>query len=185
MDEVDLLSKPPTANVAGTLDRLRQDPRQATTQAGHVQGRRSATHTVTLPAFGVTILSDLFAVTGPVGSVVTNREGDYGARPWLRRCVEHRQFAACGLRAARAPTVGDTALKFRWSVATVGRDRTGVEVDQQWHSHAQMATTEGHYLQGTTAGPDTRAVLDKWARNEGRISNLRGKCGLQTSGVAS
>jgi hypothetical protein len=42
----------------------------------------------------------------------------------------------------------------------------GVEAAQRQLSHAQLSTTEGHYLQRTTAGPDTRAVLDKWSSNE-------------------
>jgi hypothetical protein len=34
---------------------------------------------------------------------------------------------------------------------------------QQQLSHAKLATTEAHYLQRQTRGPDVRAVLDKYA----------------------
>lgn len=34
---------------------------------------------------------------------------------------------------------------------------------QQQLSPAQLATTEGHYVQRVTVGPDTRAVLEEWA----------------------
>jgi hypothetical protein len=34
---------------------------------------------------------------------------------------------------------------------------------QQELFHAKLATTEAHYLQRQTRGPDVRAVLDKYA----------------------
>jgi hypothetical protein len=34
---------------------------------------------------------------------------------------------------------------------------------QQQLSHAKLATTEAHYLQRQTGGPDVRAVLDEYA----------------------
>lgn len=56
-----------------------------------------------------------------------------------------------------------TPHSFRRTVATVVRDGLGVEAAQRQLSHTQFATTEGHYVQRVTAGPDTRAVLDDWA----------------------
>jgi integrase len=49
---------------------------------------------------------------------------------------------------------------------TVVRDALGAEVAQQQLSHAKLATTEAHYLQRQTRGPDVRAVLDQYAGGE-------------------
>ncbi|ORV26742.1 hypothetical protein AWB98_12715 [Mycolicibacterium conceptionense] len=46
-----------------------------------------------------------------------------------------------------------------------GTAALGAEAAQQQLSHAQLSTVEGRYVQRVTAGPDTRAVLDKWASN--------------------
>ena len=42
-------------------------------------------------------------------------------------------------------------------------DARGPAQAQQQLSHAKLATTEAHYLQRQTRGPDVRAVLDKYA----------------------
>jgi hypothetical protein len=51
-------------------------------------------------------------------------------------------------------------------VATVVRDEAGAEMAQQQLSHAKLATTEAHYLQRQTRGPDVRAILDKYAGSD-------------------
>jgi integrase len=56
-----------------------------------------------------------------------------------------------------------TPHSFRRTVATVVRDALGAELAQQQLSHAKLATTEAHYLQRQTHGPDVRAVLDRYA----------------------
>lgn len=61
-----------------------------------------------------------------------------------------------------------TPKSFRKTTATVVRDGMGIEAAQRQLSHKQLATTEAHYLQRVTSGPDTRAVLDKWASNGAR-----------------
>jgi hypothetical protein len=49
------------------------------------------------------------------------------------------------------------------------RSSTGIRTSvlpaqaQQELFHAKLATTEAHYLQRQTRGPDVRAVLDKYA----------------------
>lgn len=52
-----------------------------------------------------------------------------------------------------------TPHSFRRTVATVVRDALGAELAQQQLSHAKLATTEAHYLQRQTRGPDVRAVI--------------------------
>lgn len=115
-------------------------------------------HTVTLPEFGVQVLTAPYAITGPGGPVLTNRDGGWVSASNI----------ASGLREALAPhkhLKWVTPHSFRRSVATVVRDGLGVEAAQRQLSHAQLATTEGHYVQRVTAGPDTRAVLENWASN--------------------
>ncbi|WP_036463334.1 tyrosine-type recombinase/integrase [Mycolicibacterium neoaurum] len=154
---VDLLAKPATVTVTGTLIDHGVIPGKPL----HRQDTRKGDappHTVTLPAFGVAVLTELYAITGPDGPVLANRDGG-----WISA-----SNIATALREALA---GDRDLRwvsphsFRRSVATVVRDGLGVEAAQRQLSHAQLATTEGHYLQRVTAGPDTRAVLDEWASN--------------------
>ncbi|BBZ64970.1 putative phage integrase [Mycolicibacterium insubricum] len=155
--DVDLLGDPPTVTVTGTLidhgviagmPLHRQDARKGDAPA----------HTVVLPAFGARVLAELFAVTGPDGPVLANRDGG-----WLSA-----SNIASSLREALAPhpeLKWVTPHSFRRSVATVVRDGLGVEAAQHQLGHAQLATTEGHYVQRRTEGPDTRAVLDRWASN--------------------
>ena len=51
-------------------------------------------------------------------------------------------------------------------MATVVRDAHGPAAAQQQLSHAKLATTEAHYLQRQTSGPDVRATLDRFADGE-------------------
>jgi integrase len=156
-NDVDLLSKPPTVTVAGTV-----------VDAGRVAGKplhrqdfrkgRAPAHTVTLPTFGVQVLTDLYAITGPEGLVLTNRDGGLVALTNIRSSLREALADHEHLRWV-------TPHSFRRTVGTVVRDGLGVEAAQQQLSHAQLATTEGHYVQRVTAGPDTRAVLEKWASN--------------------
>ncbi|MEB3062468.1 tyrosine-type recombinase/integrase [[Mycobacterium] zoologicum] len=154
-DEVDLLAVPPTVTVSGTV----QDAGRVAGKPLHRQDRRKGDappHTVTLPKFGAQVLTDLYAVTGPTGTVLKNRDGGLVSLSNIRS----------SLREALAPHEDlrwVTPHSFRRSVATVVRDGLGVEAAQQQLSHAQLATTEGHYVQRVTAGPDTRAVLEEWA----------------------
>lgn len=156
-DRVDLLGDPPNVTITGTLIDHGKIPgtplhRQETRKAG------APSHTVTLPAFGVKVLTELYAVTGPGGPVLANRDGGWVSASNI----------ASSLREALAPYEDlrwVTPHSFRRSVATVVRDGMGVEAAQQQLSHAQLATTESHYVQRVTSGPDTRAVLDRWAGN--------------------
>lgn len=156
-EDVDLLAEPPTVTVTGTLIDHGDIPGKPL----HRQDERkhgAPPHTVPLPAFGVAVLTALYAVTGPDGPVLTNRDGGW---------VSPSNIGS-SLREALA---GHDDLSwvsphsFRRSVGTVVRDGLGVEAAQQQLSHAQLATTEGHYVQRVTTGPDTRAVLDRWHSN--------------------
>lgn len=155
--DVDLLADPPIVTVTGTV-----------VDAGRVAGRplhrqderkgRAPAHTVTLPDFGAQVLTELYGVTGPDGTVLKNRDGGLVSLSNIRS----------SLREALAPHEDlkwVTPHSFRRTVGTVVRDGLGVEAAQHQLGHAQLATTEGHYVQRVTTGPDTRAVLDKWASN--------------------
>lgn len=153
--QVDLLANPPVVTVTGTLIDHGVIPgkplhRQDTRKGG------APAHTVVLPKFGAAVLTELYSQTGPAGPVLTNRDGG-----WISA-----SNIATSLREALKPHEGlhwVTPHSFRRSVATEVRNGMGVEAAQQQLSHAQLATTEGHYVQRVTSGPDTRAVLDKWA----------------------
>lgn len=155
--DVDLLADVPTVTVNGTV----VDSGRVAGKPLHRQDERKGgapAHTVTLPTFGVQVLTALYGVTGPNGTVLKNRDGGLvslsNIRSSLREALEPHEH----LRWV-------TPHSFRRTTGTVVRDGLGVEAAQQQLGHAQLATTEGHYVQRVTAGPDTRAVLDKWAGN--------------------
>lgn len=152
-EEVDLLSDPPTVTVSGTL-----------IDHGKVEGRplhrqpwrkgHAPAHTVILPPFGVEALTALISQSGMSGPVFVNRDGGLMSLANLRRA----------LRAALPEQlVWVTPHSFRRTVATVVRDSLGPAIAQQQLSHAKLATTEAHYLQRQTVGPDAREVLQRFA----------------------
>lgn len=156
-EDVDLLADPPTVTLTGTVI----DHGKAAGAPLHRQAARkldAPAHTLTLPAFGVQVLTELFSMTGPTGPVLTNRDGGLlspsNIRSSLREALEPHDH----LRWV-------TPKSFRKTTATVVRDGLGVEAAQRQLSHKQLATTEKHYVQRVTSGPDTRDVLDKWASN--------------------
>ncbi len=83
-----------------------------------------------------------------------NRDGGWVSLSNMRRSL--RAALPEDLRATITPHT------FRRAVATVVRDNLGPEKAQQQLSHAKLATTEKHYLQRHTEGPDVRAVLDEY-----------------------
>jgi integrase len=155
--DVDLLGDPPAVTVSGTV----VDAGRVTGKPLHRQGERKGrapAHTVMLPAFGVKVLTDLYAVTGPDGTVLTNRDGGLVALTNIRSSLREALAGHEHLRWV-------TPHSFRRTAGTVIRDGLGVEAAQHQLGHKQLATTEGHYVQRVTAGPDARAVLDEWANN--------------------
>ncbi|GAS98875.1 integrase [Mycolicibacterium canariasense] len=157
--EVDLLGDPPTVTVSGTLI----DHGRIRGKALHRQDVRKGDappHTVLLPQFGVDVLTELFGLTGAAdGPVLTNRNGD-----WISP-----SNIASALREALSPYEHlrwVTPHSFRRTVATVVRDGMGIEAAQAQLSHAQLSTTESHYAQRRTVGPDARAVLQKFAGDQ-------------------
>lgn len=159
--DVDLLADPPTVTITGTVQ-----------EAGRIAGKpihrqpwrkgHAPEHTVTLPKFAAKVLTDLYGITGPDGGtdgvVLTNRNGGLLSRAniadSLRQALKpHEHLHWFHLHAGRKTN------------GTAVRDMLGVEAAQQQLGHAQLTTTEKHYVQRVTAGPDTSAVLDKWAGN--------------------
>lgn len=157
---VDLLGDPPTVTVNGTV----VDAGRVAGKPLHRQGERKGgapAHTVTLPKFGALVLTELYGTTGPDGTVLKNRDGGLvslsNIRSSLREALEPHEHLHWV-----------TPHSFRRTTGTVVRDGLGVEAAQHQLGHAQLATTEGHYVQRVTSGPDTRAVLDEWASNRRR-----------------
>jgi integrase len=165
--DVDLLADPPTVTITGTLI----DHGRIEGQPLHRQDIRKGDapeHTVVLPRFGVEVLLALagsvpfvpFVPHGDPGidvPVFANRDGGWMSLANMRR----------SLRAALPDDLSwVTPHSFRRTVATVVRDAHGPAVAQQQLSHAKLATTEAHYLQRHTRGPDVREALDKFAGQE-------------------
>lgn len=156
--DVDLLADPPTVEISGTLVDHQRIPgeklhRQDTRKAG------APAHTVVLPRFGVEAFTTLLGQTGPTGPVFANRDGG-----WMSLCNLRR-----ALRAALPEELRwVTPHSFRRTVATVVRDDLGPALAQQQLSHSKLATTEAHYLQRHTHGPDVRNTLDRFAGECGR-----------------
>jgi hypothetical protein len=100
-------------------------------------------------------LTTLIADTGGLqGPVFVNRDGGWISLANMRRA----------LRAALPTDLAwVTPHSFRRTVATVVRDAHGPAAAQQQLSHAKLATTEAHYLQRQTSGPDVRETLDRYA----------------------
>jgi integrase len=154
--DVDLAGDPPTVTITGTLI----DHGRIAGVALHRQDARKGDapeHTVVLPRFGVDALMSLVGESDGPGPVFANREGGWMSLNSLRRQLrdalpEHLAWA--------------TPHSFRRTVATVVRDALGAELAQRQLSHAKLATTESHYLQRRTRGPDVRAVLDQYAGGE-------------------
>lgn len=154
--DVDLLADPPTVTITGTLI----DHQRVPGMPLHRQDERKGgapPHTVVLPKFGVEALTGLIGQSGMEGPVFANRDGGWVSLNNLRR----------SLRAALPEHLSwVTPHSFRRTVATVVRDALGVELAQRQLSHAKLSTTEAHYLQRQTTGPDVRATLDRFARGE-------------------
>lgn len=147
--------EPPTVTIRGTLidhGRIAGKPlhRQPTRKGDAPE------HTVVLPRLGVEALEDLKARSSGEGPVFANRDGEWISLANMRRSL--RAALPEDLRATITPHT------FRRAVATVVRDKLGAEKAQQQLSHAKLATTEKHYLQRHTHGPDVRAVLDEYTR---------------------
>jgi integrase len=155
--DVDLLGDPPMVTVTGTLI----DHGRIAGKALHRQDKRkhgAPPHTVVLPQFGVEALTALVADSGGLrGPVFVNRDGGWISLSNMRRA----------LRAALPDDLRwVTPHSFRRTVATVVRDALGPAAAQQQLGHAKLATTEAHYLQRQTTGPDVRETLDRYAAGE-------------------
>lgn len=157
-EEVDLLADPPTVTISGTVI----DHQSVPGLPAHRQDFRKhhAPPLVTyLPLHGVEALTALFGVTGPSGLVFKNRNGGPLSANNLRRSL--REALPEDLRWC-------TPHSFRRTAGTVVRDAHGVEAAQQQLGHAHLATTEGHYVERRTIGPDARNALDTFMDGGGK-----------------
>lgn len=151
--DVDLLADPPTVTIVGTLI----DHHRVQGKPLHRQEARKGdapAHTVVLPRFGVETFTALLGETDPTGPVFANRDGGWMSLANLRRAL--RTALPDELRWV-------TPHSFRRTVATVVRDDLGPALAQQQLSHSKLSTTEVHYLQRHTHGPDVRNTLDRFA----------------------
>ncbi|WP_193046820.1 tyrosine-type recombinase/integrase [Mycolicibacterium baixiangningiae] len=156
--DCDTSGDPPTVTIRGTLI----DHGRIVGKPLHRQDRRKGDapeHTVMLPRVGVDALEELKTQSNGEGPVFANREGGWMSLANMRRTL--RAALPEDLRTTITPHT------FRRAVATVVRDELGPEKAQQQLSHAKLATTEKHYLQRHTEGPDVRAVLDRYTNQSG------------------
>lgn len=145
--------EPPTLTIRGTLI----DHGRIVGKPLHRQDKRKGDapeHTVVLPRIGVEALEELKTHSSGEGPVFANRDGGWMSLANMRR----------SLRAALPEDLRRTITPhaFRRAVATEVRNKLGAEKAQQQLSHAKLATTEKHYLQRHTEGPDVRDVLDEY-----------------------
>jgi len=151
--DVDLLGEPPTVTISGTLIDHGRVPGRPLHRQDARKGDAPA-HTVVLPKFGVEALTTLVGESGLAGPVFANRDGGWMSLANMRRA----------LRAALPEDLlWVTPHSFRRTVATVVRDAHGPALAQQQLSHSTLATTEAHYLQRNTRGPDVRGALERYA----------------------
>lgn len=149
-EDVDLLADPPTVTINGTIiDHQTIPGRPAHRQDARKHGAPPLTSI--LPKHGVETLTELFGTTGPNGLVFKNRDGGPLSANNLRRSL--RAALPEGLRWC-------TPHSFRKTAGTVVRDAHGVEAAQHQLGHAHLATTEGHYVEKKSTGPDARRALD-------------------------
>ncbi|WP_406235310.1 tyrosine-type recombinase/integrase [Nocardia sp. NBC_01009] len=155
--DVDLLADPPTMTADGTA----LDHGKVTGKGVHRQDERKGgapAHTVVLPKLAVEALTGLFGnATDAEGPVFANRDGGWMSLANLRRSL--RSALPDELRWV-------TPYSFRRTVATVVRDDLGPAQAQAQLSHAKLSTTEQHYLQRQTQGPDVRGTLDRYAEGK-------------------
>lgn len=153
-EDVDLLGDPPTVTIRGTMvDHGAAGPLHRQNARKH----GAPEHTVLLPQFGVEALASLVGESGMSGLVFTNRDGGPVSLANLRR----------NLRAALPLELSwVTPHSFRRTVATVVQNQFGLEVAQHQLSHSELSTTERHYVQRKTIGPDVRSALDEFAGQE-------------------
>ena len=162
--DVDLDADPPTLTITGTVI----DHGRVEGMAVHRQEKRkggSPEHSVLLPRLGVDCLIAMRSKSSEDGDspVFANRDGGWMSLANLRRA----------LRAALPEDlVWVTPHSFRRTVATAVRDALGPDKAQQQLSHSKLSTTETHYLQRHTRGPDVRQVLDEFVgESSGKVSD--------------
>lgn len=154
--DIDLVSDPPTATVSGTLIDHNRIPGKPLHRQ-EFRKMNAQPHTVLLPKFAVDVLTDLVERSGPTDPLFANRDGNWISLGNMRRA----------LRAALPQDLSwVTPHSFRRTVATVLRDAYGPAVAQAQLDHSKLSTTETHYFERQTRGPDAREALDRFAEGE-------------------
>ncbi|MBF6164847.1 hypothetical protein IU486_08680 [Streptomyces gardneri] len=160
--EVDLLSDPPTLTLTGTVDHGQVEDENGNALPVHRQDERKGgapPHTLILPAAAVAALTEMVGQSGAEGQVFANRDGGLMSLANLRRA----------LRAALPKELSwVTPYSFRRTVATVVTGELSLSDAQHQLLHARQSTTEQHYVERRTHGPDVRAVLDRFASGKVR-----------------
>lgn len=161
--EVDLLADPPTLTISGTIvDHGQAEDEDGNALPVHRQDKRKGgapPHTLVLPALAVAALTEMVGKGGQHGQVFPNRDGGWMSLANLRRAL--RDALPDGLKWV-------TPYSFRRTVATVVTDKLGLAEAQHQLSHARQSTTEQHYVERKTHGPDVREVLDRFASGKVR-----------------
>ena len=151
--DVDLLADPPIVRINGQVIDHNRIPGKPLHRADYRKGN-APEHTVVLPKFGVAALTALQNQAEPTNPVFANRNGGWmslaNVRRALREALPHELSWV-------------TPHSFRRTVATVVREEHGPDAARQQLSHTKLATTEAHYLERQTTGPDVRTTLDKFA----------------------
>ncbi|WP_278262735.1 tyrosine-type recombinase/integrase [Nocardia sp. AG03] len=161
--EVDLLADPPTLTLTGTvIDHGQEEDADGNPLPVHRQDERKGgapPHTLILPAGAVAALTEMVGQSGDEGQVFANRDGGWMSLANLRR----------SLRAALPEELNwVTPYSFRRTVGTVVDAELGLAAAQHQLSHARQSTTEQHYVERRTVGPDVRAALDRFASGKVR-----------------
>lgn len=155
--DINLLRDPPIATFRGTLIKEKGKPlRRQEFRKGH-----APPHTIVLPEFGVKALADLIEGSDPLDPVFANRNGGWMSLNNMRSQLRN---------ALPEDLDWVTPHSFRRTVATVIRDAHGPAEAQAQLSHSNLATTETHYLEKQTQGPDARAALERFAKGEENAS---------------
>ncbi|WP_063129355.1 site-specific integrase [Nocardia fusca] len=163
--EVDLLADPPTMTVTGTIiDHGQAEDEDGKPLPVHRQDERKGgapPHTLVLPALAVAALTEMIGQSGDHGQVFANRDGGWMSLANLRRALRAALKEHDGLDWV-------TPYSFRRTVATVITGELGLAEAQHQLSHARQSTTEQHYVERRTHGPDVRVVLDRYASGKVR-----------------
>ena len=167
--DVDLLADPPTVTINGTIIDHSSIPGIVTHRQQH-RKQEQAPVTVLLPSRGVEVLAELFALADPDDLAAQDVDPEH-PRDLVFRNRRGGAISPNNLRRSMREALPADLLElfkghvlhvFRKTTGTAVRDAHGVEAAQHQLGHSRLATTERHYVEKVTTGPDARAALDKF-----------------------